>query len=123
MTISNRARPRLSVAKTATLSLAMALPLFGLSGGTFAAGAPVAQSDQQIGPKFVVIPIEGMICISCAATIKGAIKKMEGVFNVEVNLENRTARVTYLPAKLAPDRIIAVINKLGYKAGAPRDAQ
>jgi len=38
-------------------------------------------------------------------------------------LEDRTARVTYMPAKLSPERIAAVIDKLGYKAVAAREVQ
>jgi len=103
--------------------LAAALVLLGTPSKAFSAGMPSAQSDQQIGPKLVVIPVEGMICISCAATVKRAIKGMEGVVHVEVSLESRTAQVTYMPAKTSPERIAAVIDKLGYKAGAPRETQ
>ncbi len=103
-------------------ALAALFMIAGVPNGALSAGVSTP-SEQQIGPKFVVIPVEGMICISCAATIKSAIKRMEGVFNVEVNLESRLARVTYVPAKLSPDRIVAVINKLGYKAGTPRETQ
>lgn len=123
MTIRDRAMAWPCPAKAMMLGLATAFVLLGVPGGTLAAGVSAGQSDQQIGPKFVVIPVEGMICISCAASVKRAIKSMEGVFHVEVNLENRLARVTYVPTKLSPDRIVSVINKLGYKAGAPRETQ
>lgn len=123
MTIRDRAMAWLCQAKAMMFGLAAALVLLGMPGGTLAAGVLAEQSDQQIGPKSVVIPVEGMICISCAATLKSSIKRMEGVFHVEVSLENRTARVTYMPAKLSPDRIAAVIDKLGYKAGTPRETQ
>lgn len=102
---------------------AIAVALFAIQANVLRAGTPAVQSQEQIGPKVLVIPVEGMICISCAATIKSALKRMEGVFHVAVSLENRTARVTYMPSKLSPERIVAVINELGYKAGEPQEAQ
>ena len=123
MAVGNWAKNWLRSAKMTTLAFAAALTLLGAPSGALSAGVSSAQSDQQIGPKVVVIPVEGMVCISCAATVKRAIKKMDGVSDVEVSLEDRTARVTYMPAKVSPERITAVIDKLGYKAGAPREAQ
>src|SRR5216683_1823041 len=104
----DRATNRLCSTRMMMLALAAALVLLGTPSKAFSAGMPSAQSDQQIGPKLVVIPVEGMICISCAATVKRAIKGMEGVVHVEVSLESRTAQVTYMPAKTSPERIAAV---------------
>jgi copper chaperone CopZ len=72
--------------------------------------------------KTVVIPVDGMVCFACAATIKRTVKSLGGVSSTEVSLEKRTVQVTYAADQLTPERIAAAINKLGYKAGAPRDA-
>lgn len=66
------------------------------------------------------IPIEGMSCGSCAATVKRTVKAIDGVTEVEVSLEHRGARVSYVAREVSPDRIAAAINQLGYKAGQPR---
>jgi copper chaperone CopZ len=71
----------------------------------------------------VLIPVEGMACVACAASVKRALKAIDGVSEVEVNLERRSARVTYAPDKVAPDRLVAAINKLGYRAGTPKEAE
>jgi copper chaperone CopZ len=73
--------------------------------------------------KTVVIPVEGMVCVACAATVKGALKSIAGVSHVEVNLEKRTAQVTYAPDKLSPDRLVEAINKRGYRAGVPKEVE
>lgn len=103
------------------LIVAAAPLLLGPMSGAFA--APDVAVEQQASIKFTVIPVEGMICISCAATIKRAVKNIPGVFHVEVSLEDRTARVSYVPAKVSAESIVAAINKLGYRAGAPQEAQ
>lgn len=98
----------------------IALASFGLGPGTGALAVQlVAKSDL----KTVVIPVEGMACIACAASVKRALKAIDGVSEVEVNLAQRVARVTYAPAKVAPDRFVAAINKLGYRAGTPKEAE
>lgn len=71
----------------------------------------------------VVIPVEGMSCVSCAATIKRRLGSMNGVGDVEVSLGERHARVRFDPSLLSPDRLTAAINDLGYRAGVPVEAR
>jgi copper chaperone CopZ len=108
-----RARRFLLLAAGAIIVLAL------VGQGLSAAAQRVAKSDL----KTVVIPVEGMACIACAASVKRALKSIDGVSEVEVNLERRVARVTYAPAKVAPDRFVAAINKLGYRAGTPKEVE
>ena len=69
----------------------------------------------------VTIPVEGMVCGSCVARTKGALKSVAGVHEVEVSLEKRVARIRYDSSKTSPDRLAAIINELGYKAGTPTE--
>jgi len=71
----------------------------------------------------VVIPVEGMACVACAASVKRALKAIDGVATVEVSLERRSAQVTYMPAKVTPERLVAAITRLGYRAGVPRKVE
>lgn len=66
-----------------------------------------------------VIPIEGMTCNACVATIKKKLSSMEGIKKVEVSLAHRSATVYYEEGKITPQQVQDSINKLGYKAGAP----
>lgn len=81
--------------------------------GTLAA-APSAETAT------VTIPIEGMTCSACVARVKRTLKSMDGVKAVEVRLAERDTRVRYEPTKVTPERLVAAINKLGYKAGTPK---
>ena len=71
--------------------------------------------------KVVTIPVEGMVCGSCVARTKHALKSVNGVEEVEVSLEKRLARVRYDSNKTNPDQLAATIKELGYKAGTPTD--
>ena len=100
-----------------------ALLVFGsLPGRVLAAEASAAATDAKPLPKVVDIPVDGIGCVACAASVKSAMKALPGVVGVEVNLEKRNARVTYLANILTPDRIVAAIDRLGYTAGMPKDA-
>ena len=106
--------------------LAALVVLGGLPRPVLAAGASAAVGEPATEAKpslrVVEIPVDGMGCISCAAIIKHAVKSLTGVLRVEVSLEKRNARVTYLASLLTPDQIVAAIDKLGYTAGMPKDA-
>lgn len=67
----------------------------------------------------VTLPIEGMTCASCVARVKKTLKSIDGVTEVEVSLEHRNARVSYLDAHVSPERLAAAINNLGYRVGTP----
>ena len=105
------------------LVLAAVFVLSGLPGPVLAAGTPAAVSDVKPSLKTVDIPVDGMACVVCAATVKKTVKSLDGVSRVEVSLEKRTARVTYAADRLWPDRITAAIGKLGYEAGTPREVE
>ncbi len=78
-----------------------------------AAQANVAQG------KTVTIPIEGMACMLCVGRVKKTLKALDGVLEVAVSLEHRRAQVRYLETEVSPERLVAAINALGYKAGTP----
>ena len=77
-------------------------------------------SVPQGSTRVVTIPVEGMSCVSCAATVKKAMQKIDGVTEVEVSLEHRAARVRYIDGKVSPDQLVAAVNHLGYRAGTPQ---
>jgi Cu+-exporting ATPase len=79
-----------------------------------------AQAASAPAAKTVTIPIEGMSCAACAARVKKTLKELPGVQAVNLNLEHRNAQVTYIEDQQSPERLVSAINKLGYKAGAPR---
>ncbi len=98
---------------------ACALALLGSAVPVRAAEGVVAASQPAAELRAVSIPVEGMVCISCAATIKRTVKAIEGVTGVEVMLTKNSVEITYAPSRVSPERVAAAINALGYKAGTP----
>jgi copper chaperone CopZ len=109
--------------RRAMFVLAGVIVLIGSAANLSAVVAAPEATTSKTDLKTVIIPVEGMICISCAGTVKKALKSLSGVSRVEVDLEKRTAQVTYASDQVSADRMVAVVNKLGYKAGVPRDAE
>jgi copper chaperone CopZ len=61
-------------------------------------------------------PIEGMTCSSCVNQITRALRRLEGVGSVAVDLSEQTATIRR-DASLVPDDVIAnVVAEAGYKA-------
>lgn len=60
-----------------------------------------------------IIKIEGMKCSHCAGHIKKELEQIEGVTNVQISLENKTATIETL--KEVPDsELIEAVKKAGY---------
>ncbi|MDQ6764108.1 MAG: cation transporter [Bacteroidota bacterium] len=65
--------------------------------------------------------VDGMTCSACQASVKNAIKSLDGVTHVEVNLEKKFAFFSYDPLKIKPQQIQDAVNNKGYKAGNPEN--
>ena len=57
--------------------------------------------------------IEGASCASCVAKIEGALKRVVGVDNAEMNFAQRTASVT---GNVSPELLIKAVESAGYNA-------
>src|SRR5512146_2353323 len=64
--------------------------------------------------KNVTLPVTGMTCANCAATIERNVRKLPGVSVANVNLASEKLSVTYDPALLNEHGIIAKVEKIGY---------
>lgn len=67
-------------------------------------------------PKTVTLSVEGMTCGGCVLGVRKVLTKLDGVSTAEVSYEDQRAVVTYDPAKVTVEQMIAAINTLGYKA-------
>jgi Cu+-exporting ATPase len=65
----------------------------------------------------IEIPIRGMSCASCVATIESGLSELPGVKEVSVNFATQQATILYDPDIITVDRFIKQIRELGYKAG------
>src|SRR5512138_2631541 len=64
--------------------------------------------------KQLTLPITGMTCANCVATVERNLKKMDGVKTAVVNLSSERATVDFEPAKLQLTDMIARVNRAGY---------
>lgn len=61
-----------------------------------------------------ILPIKGMHCASCAATIEKSLKKLNGVSNANVNFASEKAMVEYDKGIVDEPAIIKTIENAGY---------
>lgn len=66
--------------------------------------------------KQVILRVDGMTCASCPATVKMALKRLEGVVGVEVSYRDAKATVNYKEGKVTIDDMIKSIDDIGYRA-------
>ncbi|MBE0682255.1 MAG: copper-translocating P-type ATPase [Anaerolineales bacterium] len=64
--------------------------------------------------KQLTLPITGMTCANCVATVERNLKKLDGVQNAVVNLSSERATVDFDGAKLGLSEVIARVNRAGY---------
>ena len=62
------------------------------------------------------IPIEGMTCASCVRRVETAIRKVEGVLDVSVNLASEKARIAIDRSAASLDAVAHAVEAAGYKA-------
>lgn len=83
-----------------------------------------AESEARDGEfQVAIIPVEGMTCAACAARVKKTLLGIEGVAIAEVSLVERNVKVRYVDKTLTSENLVAAINALGYKTGAPIAAE
>ena len=82
-------------------------------------GDTPARNVRVAGTTTVSIPVEGMICVVCASSVKRTVQGFDGVREAEVDLAGRRAKVSYVDGTTAPEQIAAAISRLGYKTGPP----
>lgn len=62
----------------------------------------------------VTLPVTGMTCANCVATVERSLKKVDGVQNALVNLSSERATVEFNPSLAGVDDLVARIQKAGY---------
>ncbi|TKD67497.1 copper chaperone CopZ [Pseudalkalibacillus hwajinpoensis] len=60
------------------------------------------------------LKIEGMTCNHCKSAVKTALQELEGVSDVEVNLEEGTAHVSYDASSVSVSTMNEAVEEQGY---------
>jgi copper chaperone CopZ len=71
----------------------------------------------------VKMPVDGMVCNACQSNVKKTIKSIDGVTDVEVNLEKKFALFTYDPQKVKLEHVQKAVNDKGFTAGKPQEVK
>lgn len=69
--------------------------------------------EQQV--KTVTFKIEGMNCSGCANTIKTLVEGEPGVQAATVSFDEGQARILYDPQTVSEDRLVATVQKPGFR--------
>ncbi len=77
-----------------------------------------AEAPEESSSTTTAFRVEGMTCGGCEVAVKRAVKKIEGVDTVAASHKEASAEVTYDPAKVTPEEIVAAIEKIGFGAEA-----
>lgn len=81
------------------------------------------EQTKQVVMQTVRIPVNGMVCNACQSNVKKTIKSVDGVADVEVNLEKKFAVFTYDPNKVKVEQVQKAVNDKGFEAGKPTEVK
>ncbi|MEN6409681.1 MAG: copper-translocating P-type ATPase [Anaerolineaceae bacterium] len=68
--------------------------------------------------KQLILPVSGMTCANCVATIERNLKKLDGVHSAAVNLSSERAVIDFDPSLLKLDDLVGRVRKAGYDVTA-----
>ena len=71
-------------------------------------------NETKRGKKKTIIPVTGMTCASCVATIEKGLSKLPGVSQVNVNLASEKASIEYDPSQVDTKALMDTISDVGY---------
>ena len=67
----------------------------------------------------VVLPVEGMTCITCEFSVEKALTKLEGVVEAKASASEQKVLVRYRPGRVTFDQMVEAVSTTGYKAKLP----
>jgi P-type Cu+ transporter len=80
-------------------------------------------TDPTKGIQSLTLPVEGMTCASCVLRVEKALKKVDGVADVTVNLATEKARIAFDPSRVGVEQLQKALADAGYKLVVPDRAR
>lgn len=74
----------------------------------------VEKAGYHIPTADIELPITGMTCANCVATVERTLNRLEGVVEATVNFANEKASVRYIPGTIDRGEMAAAVRKAGY---------
>ena len=96
------------------------VPLRRLEEAVEAAGYPVRETPDT-APQRLSAQVEGMHCAACSAAVEKALKKLDGVNEVTVNLAAERADIIFDPNRVRLEDLIEAVEKSGYELVLPEE--
>lgn len=75
----------------------------------------VDEAGYQVAVERVTLPIGGMTCASCVATVERALRDVDGVVSASVNLATEKATVEYVPGAVSVSDLKRAVHEAGYE--------
>lgn len=105
----------------------LAIVVLAFTGWVAVTMAPLAQANTETTSvaadyQTLTFNIEKMTCAACPITVKKAMKKVEGVKDVTVDYDAKTATVNFDPALTSAEEIAAASTNAGYPASVAEPA-
>ncbi len=69
-------------------------------------------------PKTVVLEVQNMTCSLCPIAVKKSLQQVPGVAEAKVDLEKKTATVTFDPDKATPAALVKATTDAGFPSSA-----
>ncbi|MCA9866005.1 MAG: copper ion binding protein, partial [Anaerolineales bacterium] len=76
--------------------------------------ARIHRAGYEVPTAEVDLPLLGMTCANCAATIERRLNKVDGVIEASVNLANERATVRYAAGATTRADLVAAVRRAGY---------
>lgn len=73
-----------------------------------------AVAAETAATKTVTLAVENMTCATCPITVRKALEKVPGVSKAKVDLDSKTATVTFDPAKAKVEDLTRATTEAGY---------
>jgi Cu+-exporting ATPase len=80
----------------------------------------IRKAGYDVAQQTLDLPITGMDCVNCAANVERALKKVDGVLDVNVNFASEHALVT-VAAGVPRDALVEAVEKAGYNVVLTED--
>ena len=74
------------------------------------------EGRQADGTRCIGLGLAGMYCAACAITIEDALKKVDGVREVQVQATSQRARIVLDPERASLSHLVAAVQSVGYRA-------
>ena len=75
----------------------------------------IEDSGYRVATGEIELPITGMHCVNCAATVEKVLNEMQpSVVSANVNFATEKAQIAYIPGQVTPTDLIAAIEGAGY---------